>query len=663
MNRAYSLLTVKAVQDDQRRIEGVATTPAVDRMGDIVDPLGVKFTNPLPLLWQHEHDKPIGSVKFGKPTKDGIPFTAEIASIDEAGTLKDRLDEAWQSIKLGLVRAVSIGFRPIKYAFLEAGGIHFQEIEVFELSAVTIPANAEALITDVKDITPAQLAVIKKFDLGAPAASGRPTPPVTTTPAAAGKSSQSISLRPKEGTNMKTLAEQIADLEAKRAANVARMEAVMQKSIDEGRSTEPAEQEEFDNLEAEVAAIDDDLKRLKALQRTKAASAKPVDPAIIRTQDEGADARRPVITVKAAAPEPGIRFARYAKCLGLAFKTHQPIERVVETMYGERDPELVQAVKAAVPAMTTGNTDALIGNVGGWADFVDYLRPRTIVGRFGADGIPDFSRIPFRVPLLSELSESDAQWVGEGKAKPLTRVTYGRTTLDPLKVASIAVQTMELLRDSSPASDVLVRNSLTKSIAKRMDLTFLDPSNSGSAGVRPASILNGISAIPSSGGDADAIRADVKAVKAAFIAANNAVDSGVWLMSATTAMALSLIRNPLGVREFPEIDERGGRFEGYPVITSQHVGDIVALVNAEDIWFGDEGGVDVAMSTEASLEMASDPIQDSGADTPVAAELVSMFQTNSVAFRAERTVNWKRRRVSAAAWLSGVAWGDEGGAS
>src|SRR5690554_3243300 len=157
MNRAYSVLTLKAVDDDRRVITGIATTPAVDRVGDVVDPLGVKFKNPLAFLWQHQSDKPIGTVKFDKPTKDGITFTAEMPSIAEPGALKDRIDEAWQSFKHDLVRAVSIGFRPLEYSFMDNGGIHFQEIEVFELSAVTIPAQAEALIS-----------TIKSFDIGAP---------------------------------------------------------------------------------------------------------------------------------------------------------------------------------------------------------------------------------------------------------------------------------------------------------------------------------------------------------------------------------------------------------------------------------------------------------------------------------------------------------------
>lgn len=152
MNRqiAYSLLEVKAVNDETREIKGVATTPEPDRVGDIVEPMGVKFKNPLPLLWQHRHDSPVGTVKFDKPTKSGITFTAKLASIAEPGPLKDLIDMAWQAVKAELVRGVSIGFRPIEYAYLDSGGVRFTESEVYELSLVTIPANAAATIQSVK---------------------------------------------------------------------------------------------------------------------------------------------------------------------------------------------------------------------------------------------------------------------------------------------------------------------------------------------------------------------------------------------------------------------------------------------------------------------------------------------------------------------------------
>lgn len=189
--RAYSVLEIKSVAEDRRVIRGVATTPAVDRVGDIVEPLGVSFKNPLPLLWQHQHDKPVGTVKFDKPTKDGVTFEAELPQISEEGTLRDRIEEAWQSIKAGLVRAVSIGFRPIEYSYMDEGGIRFVKSEVFELSLVTIPANADAVITS-KNFDAEAVALIKSFDVGlnADAHANQSTPE----PAATGKTARVVRL-------------------------------------------------------------------------------------------------------------------------------------------------------------------------------------------------------------------------------------------------------------------------------------------------------------------------------------------------------------------------------------------------------------------------------------------------------------------------------------
>lgn len=155
MSKAYSTLHVKSVQDtgDQRIITGIASTPLPDRDEDVVEPTGAKFALPIPLLWQHNHNEPIGEVTEARITPAGIEITAQIAVITEDGTLKDRIDEAWQSIKSGLVKCLSIGFRPLEYNYFESNwGLHITSWEWYELSAVTIPANPDAVITSVKQI-------------------------------------------------------------------------------------------------------------------------------------------------------------------------------------------------------------------------------------------------------------------------------------------------------------------------------------------------------------------------------------------------------------------------------------------------------------------------------------------------------------------------------
>src|SRR4026208_1472498 len=122
------------------------------------------------------------------------------------------------------------------------------------------------------------------------------------------------------------------------------------------------------------------------------------------------------------------------------------------------------------------------------------------------------------------------------------------------------------------------------------------------------------------------------------------------------AVQLSLMRNTLGAKEFPDVNVLGGTFEGFPVITSQYAttagspdGNLVILVNAKEIFLADDGGVTIDLSREAPLEMSSDAANESGS-------VVSMFQTNQVALRAERYVNWARARLTAVAWLQNVSW-------
>lgn len=50
LNRACTLMTVKAVNEDERIITGIASTPSPDRDGDIMEPEGkISQRHPVPL--------------------------------------------------------------------------------------------------------------------------------------------------------------------------------------------------------------------------------------------------------------------------------------------------------------------------------------------------------------------------------------------------------------------------------------------------------------------------------------------------------------------------------------------------------------------------------------------------------------------------------------
>jgi HK97 family phage prohead protease len=150
MNRAFVDLEIKSLDDEQRIIEGWATTPDVDRMGDIVMPKGAEYKLPIPFLLDHDHSQVVGEVNSVDVSDKGIKFRAQIARIVEDGPAKDLVDKAWSYIKNGLRKAVSIGFRPLDFEVLPNGGLKFISWDWYELSAVGIPAQPEAVITGTK---------------------------------------------------------------------------------------------------------------------------------------------------------------------------------------------------------------------------------------------------------------------------------------------------------------------------------------------------------------------------------------------------------------------------------------------------------------------------------------------------------------------------------
>lgn len=153
MKNAYIALHIKAVSGDARRIEGWASRPEEDRVGDVVLPKGAIFTLPLPFLLDHDPKQAVGEVDRAEVSDKGIKFWAHIKKIDEPGEVKDLCDKAWTLVKTGLRKAVSIGFAPKEFDVLPTGGLKFTSWEWLELSAVTVPAAPGAMITGIKNFS------------------------------------------------------------------------------------------------------------------------------------------------------------------------------------------------------------------------------------------------------------------------------------------------------------------------------------------------------------------------------------------------------------------------------------------------------------------------------------------------------------------------------
>lgn len=105
------------------------------------------------MLWQHEEDEPIGVWTDMSEDKSGLKVKGRLVLETQKGR------EAYALLKAGAINGLSIGFIATKRAYDETGNIRtVSEIDLWEVSLVTFPANTKARITDVKSVSVDEIA-------------------------------------------------------------------------------------------------------------------------------------------------------------------------------------------------------------------------------------------------------------------------------------------------------------------------------------------------------------------------------------------------------------------------------------------------------------------------------------------------------------------------
>jgi len=136
---------VVSVNEETYEIDFIFSTGDTDRHDEIIDQKGWKLTeflsNPVVLFAHDQHNPAVGkvvSVSMENGQLEGrVKFAAEEYPFAKV---------LFNLYKNGFMRAVSVGFMNLKYSFDEAKEqLILLENELYELSLVNVPANAQAL--------------------------------------------------------------------------------------------------------------------------------------------------------------------------------------------------------------------------------------------------------------------------------------------------------------------------------------------------------------------------------------------------------------------------------------------------------------------------------------------------------------------------------------
>lgn len=626
VDRAFNFVTAKAFEDNgERIIEGIATTPRVDRAGDTIDPLGLEFVLPIPLLWQHDPERPIGEVISAKVTPQGVTFRAVVQQNDALPALNTR----WAEITSGLVKGMSIGFRATKPPTPTKTGYRYGSTEWLELSCVTIAANPDCAIT-----------TIKAFEIGGAA----------TVPAPIGEPAANDS-RPR--AKAMTLKERIAA----RKARLVELRTRAAELID----ADERDDTELDQVNADIETESTELAVLVRTQANIAAEAVQVVPV--------APQNSPVVPVQRNAPAILSQRARtlekdrpkaqllFRSCAAhvLAYVHNVTPDQAAAQLYtGDDGLKAYLAVqKAAVePALTTVPEWAgtLVRET--WGEFLDLLLPASVYAQLSALG----SRFSFGqsgkiiLPTRNKTPNLAGDFVGENAPIPVKKGSIISASLTPKKLAVISAFSQEMSTASGGQIENYIRDFMIEDTAQVLDTRLLD--NVAATVIRPAGLLNGVTLTPSSGATLADIITDIKAAMGPILA-NNGGRRLVWLMNPLQAMTLGLQTNAAGAFIWPNVSQG---WNGASVIVSNNVplGTLI-LVDAADFATVANDTPQFRVSAEATLHMedtAPEPINDGTPATPV----ISLFQQDSFAVRMIQQMNWVMRRPGMVTGISGITW-------
>lgn len=309
----------------------------------------------------------------------------------------------------------------------------------------------------------------------------------------------------------------------------------------------------------------------------------------------------------------------------------ESLQRFAVANWGAHSAERI--TKAAVSALGTGD----FGNPD-VTEFFTLVRDQSVIGRLAS-----LRRVPFNIRMLAMVNGAQAHWVGQAKRKPLSKPSLAGATLQGLKVVALIATTQESVQ-ANPQAEQILLTDLRDAVIGAIDEAFLDPANAGIADVMPAAVTYGATAITATSDAA----ADIAALIDAF---GGSFESAYFVTDGKTATRIAMARDAGGSFAFPDAGPRGGSILGIPLLVSRtsprdSSGGQLALIDGAGIAANLESGR-VDSSGHTTLEMSDDPENEVGA-------MVSMFQTNSVAWLAETYGNWETQRAGSVVVLTGV---------
>lgn len=645
------MLVYKAGAANGDGMEFVLSDATVDRYGDIVEPDGWDLRNfkknPI-ALFGHSSGFPIGTWENLRVEGGKLIGRLKLAALGTSA----RIDELIRLVEQGILRAVSVGFRPIDSDPIDPkqpwGAQRYKKQELLETSLVSVPANPSAialakslnLSQETIDLAFGEQAETRRRDITASGVKAEQRGEVSPTTKTAGSTPANTQVF----TNMKTVSQRLEEAQSKLAMRQARHAELI--------NADELDTEAVETVSADIERLEKEVAVLTASE-AKIGKAAAAAPAINR---------RPL-----GFPQKDVKpfdlLVRKAVVSSVAMFTDKSVDKVLDERYPGHEATAAVVKDTAAAAATTG-TATFVSELQqtSYQGFVDALDGMSVLPTLRAGGLAlnlDNAGTAY-VPGVAA-GGGGGSFFAEGAPIRVGQIATNGVSLTSRKVGVIMVFSREAAKRSTPDLEALFRRRMLADTAAAVDSVLLD--NSAQTSVRPGGLLYdqvataAIAATASGygGGDHVAVMKDFQALMEPFIAAN-AADGITVIMNPKQGLALDFMTGADG--SLGDWFSRARARFNFVESTHATAGRLIGVRAAD--FASAIGGVEFEMSNSAVLHMEQtqadvEHIVTSGTAAG-ASPVRSLFQTDTKGIRMVWDLNWRMMRQGSVRWIDGTSW-------
>lgn len=341
-------------------------------------------------------------------------------------------------------------------------------------------------------------------------------------------------------------------------------------------------------------------------------------------------------------PEKGIRFARAVRAL--AHGRGDSRRAAYHAEHALRDGIVARALSEG-----TGSAGGFLVPTEFSREIIELLMAQAVVRKSGATVLPMNSNV-LNVPRLS--GGATASYVGENTNLTKSEQTFEQLTLTAKKLATLVPISNDLIRDSSPAADAVVRNDIVSALALREDLAFIrdDGTNNKPRGLRYAANGSNVFAANATVNAANTISDLTKAIRQ-VVGSNARMVRPAWYLSARTWAYLYGLTDANSNLIFrAELDQ--GRLMGYPFYISTQIPENLGTgANQSEVYFGDAADYVIGENQELIVDVSTEAAYHDGTS------VVAAFSLDQTVIRAVARHDFGLRHDRSVAVITGVTWG------